>query len=127
MVRDATHGVVGDTGWFGAANPGWIREKRVETAVAALEDYVSGGGRSKKEKRGAYIVEIDVDTTIVGEDEVANCVCALDGLRIIVECAQEPRIFGSNELSRLVIRPELDQILSQRPSSSLLRRRPIDH
>lgn len=46
-----------------------------------------------------YIVEVDVDTTKVGQDEVSNGVCALDRLRVTVECGEKPRVFGSYELA----------------------------
>lgn len=44
--------------------------------------------------RGTYIVEVDVDTAVVGENEVADGVCALDGLGVVVECVQKPGVFG---------------------------------
>ena len=46
-----------------------------------------------------YIVKIDIYPAIVREYKVSNGVCPLDGLGVIVEGAQEPRIFGSNELA----------------------------
>ena len=36
VVGDGAHGIVGDTGGIGAANPGWVGEERVEAAVATL-------------------------------------------------------------------------------------------
>ena len=36
MMGDRAHGVVGDAGGIGAADPGWIGEERIEAAVAAL-------------------------------------------------------------------------------------------
>lgn len=79
-MRDGAHGVVGDAGWVGAAYPGGVGEERVEAAVAA-------------------IVEVYVYTTKVVENEVSNCVCALDGLRVVVEGGEEPWIFGCYELA----------------------------
>ncbi len=46
-----------------------------------------------------YIVEVYVYTTKVAENEVSDCVCALDGLRVVVEGAEEPGIFGCYELA----------------------------
>lgn len=46
-----------------------------------------------------YIVEVYVYTTKVVENEVSDCVCALDGLRVVVESSQEPRIFGCYKLA----------------------------
>lgn len=36
MVGNGAHGVVGDTSGVGTADPGWVGEKRVKAAVAAL-------------------------------------------------------------------------------------------
>ena len=36
MLRHRAHGVVGDARWLGATHPGWVGEKRVESAVAPL-------------------------------------------------------------------------------------------
>ena len=36
VVGDGAHSVVGDAGGIGTADPGWVGEKRVETAIAAL-------------------------------------------------------------------------------------------
>ena len=36
MLRNGSHGVVGDSGGRSEANPGGVGEERVETAVAAL-------------------------------------------------------------------------------------------
>ncbi len=41
MVGNGAHGVVGDTGRVGAADPGGVGEERIEAAVAALEIRVS--------------------------------------------------------------------------------------
>lgn len=66
VVGDGAHGVVGDAGGIRAADPGWVGKKRVEAAVAT-------------------IVEVDVDTAIMGEYEVSYSVCTLYRLGIIVE------------------------------------------
>lgn len=58
-------------------------------------------------KEGTHVVQVNVDTPIVCEDEVANCVCALDRMRVIIESFQEPRILRSYEFSRLGIGPHL--------------------
>ena len=36
VVGHGAHGIVGDAGRIGAADPGWVGEKRVEAAIAAL-------------------------------------------------------------------------------------------
>ena len=36
MVGDGAHGIVGDAGGIGAADPGRVGEKRVEATVTAL-------------------------------------------------------------------------------------------
>ena len=106
MVGDGAHGVVGDAGRVGAANPGGIGEKRVEAAVATLEINVSlefRGVTLERRKWGmrheTYIVEVYVYTTKVVENEVPDCICALDGLRVVVEGGKEPGIFSCYELA----------------------------
>ena len=74
MLRHGTHCIVRDSRRHGTAHPRWVREEGIETSVAA-------------------IVEIDVDATVEGEHEVADCVCALDGEGVVVECVEEPGIF----------------------------------
>ena len=46
-----------------------------------------------------YIVEVYIDTTKVVENEVSDCVRALDGLRVVVKGDEEPGIFGCYELA----------------------------
>ena len=46
-----------------------------------------------------YIVEVYVDTTKVVENEVSVCICALDGLRVVVKGGEEPGVFGCYELA----------------------------
>ena len=57
--------------------------------------------------RRTHIVEIDVYTAIVVEDKVANSVCALDGLRVVVKGFQKPGVLSCYELAGLGICPEL--------------------
>lgn len=49
--------------------------------------------------RTTYIVKIDIYPAIVREHKVSDGVCPLYRLGVVVEGAQEPRIFGSNELA----------------------------
>lgn len=65
-MGDGAHGIVGDAGGVGTTDPGWVGEKRVEAAVAA-------------------IVEVDVNTAIMREYKVTDSVCSLDRLGVIVE------------------------------------------
>lgn len=88
VTRDGTHCIVGDTSGQSAAQPSWIREQRVKTTVAA-------------------IVEVEIDTTIVGEDKVADGISALDWEFVVVEGLEEPRVFCSDELARGSIGPQL--------------------
>lgn len=88
MLGNGSHSIVRDTGGDSATKPGWVSQKRIESAIAA-------------------IVEIDVDSTIVSENEVANRVGTLNWEWVRVEGVKEPWVFGSNECSREIIRPEL--------------------
>ena len=48
---------------------------------------------------GTHIVEVYVYTAEVVENEVSDRVCALDGLRVVVESSEEPGIFRRYELA----------------------------
>lgn len=95
MLRYGSHGIVADSSGESAACPGGIAEEGVKTAVAP-------------------IVEIDVYATVVGEDEVADGVCALDGEVVAVEVVECPGVFGGYEVSRFFVCPELFDLVSQR-------------
>ena len=88
MARGGAHGVVGDSRGVCAAEPAWVGEEGIEASVAA-------------------VIEVDVDATVVGEDEVADCVGALDGLCVGVERGEKPRVLGCNQGAGLIIGPEL--------------------
>ena len=57
------------------------------------------GGSKEGFDRMTYIVKIDIYPAIVREYEVSDGVCPLYRLGVIVKGAQEPRIFGSDELA----------------------------
>lgn len=50
-------------------------------------------------KKRTYIVEVDIDATVMREYEVSDGICPLYRLGVIVESVQEPRVFSSNELA----------------------------
>lgn len=52
-----------------------------------------------------YIVEVDVGAAVVGEDEVADGVGALDGVAVVLEGVEEPGILRGDEVFRALIRP----------------------
>ena len=54
---------------------------------------------TKIQDRMTCIVEIDIYPAIVREHKVSDGVCPLYRLGVVVEGAQKPRIFGSNELA----------------------------
>jgi hypothetical protein len=80
MLGDGTHCIVTYSCRDGTSYPGWVGEKRIETAVTA-------------------VVEIDVDSAIESEDEVADGVCALDGEGVVIEGVDEPGVFFLDEFS----------------------------
>ena len=88
MLGHGAHGVVADACWYCAADPGRVGEKRVEAAIAA-------------------IVEVNVDTAVKCEHEVANGVCALDREAVAVEGGEKPGVFCTDELAGFIVRPEL--------------------
>ncbi len=80
MLGHGTHCVVADSCRYSTTYPCWVGEERVQAPVAA-------------------IVQIDVDATVVGEHEVADCVGALDGEGVAVEGGEEPWVFCADELA----------------------------
>jgi hypothetical protein len=107
VARDSAHCVVGNAGGDGAADPGRVSEKRVKAAVASL-CWVSGARCYGI--RSTYIVQIKVNSSKVMKHEVTNGIGALDGVRVAVEGLEEPRVFSSDKLSRLLVRPQLHPV-----------------
>jgi len=106
VTRDRTHGIVRDTSGNGAANPSWVGKKRVETAVAS-------------------IVQVNVDSTKVVEDKVANSIGALDGVGVAVESLEEPWVFLSDKLARLLVGPQLVLVVGVEVQAALLGALPV--
>jgi len=88
VVRHGAHGIIGNSGGHCLAHPGRVREQRFELAVAA-------------------IVQINIDTAEVVEDEVADGVGALDGVWVVLEGLVEPLVFILDELHASLIGPQL--------------------
>lgn len=80
VTRDRAHCIVGDTGRQSAAHPGGVREQRVQTTIAA-------------------IIQVEINTTIVGEDKVTDRVGTLNGIFVVVKRFEEPGVLGSDELA----------------------------
>ena len=59
-----------------------------------------------------YVVQINIGSAIVGQNEITDRVCALDGVCVAVKGLEEPRIFGGDEVAGLFIRPQLEQWLA---------------
>lgn len=51
-------------------------------------------------------VQIDVDTTVVIQDEVTDSISALDRIRVAVEGLEEPGVLLRDELARGNVSPE---------------------
>lgn len=63
---------------------------------------------------GTYIVQVDIGTTVMRQDKVANRVCALDGVLVAIESVQEPGVLGSDKVARLFVSPQLrDELATQ--------------
>lgn len=86
VTRNGAHCVVGDSCRSGPAHPRWVREKRVEAAIAA-------------------IVQVDVDSAIVCKYEIADCVGALNGEFVIVKGFEKPWVLVLDELARFGVGP----------------------
>lgn len=59
-----------------------------------------------------YIVQIDIGSAKMGQNEITDRVCALDGVFVAVKGLEEPGIFGGDEVARLFIRPQLESWLA---------------
>lgn len=88
MVRDSAHCIVRYSSGDGATDPGWVGKERVEATFAA-------------------VVKINVNPSVVREDEIADRVCALDGVWVIVESLEKPGVSLHDESAGLFICPEL--------------------
>lgn len=100
VLRGGSHGVVRNSRWFGAMEPGWVSEEGVEAAVAALKYRVSRGGMYIGNSwRQTYIIQVEVRAAEVNQNEVADSVCALDAVRVPIVGVKEPVIFGLYELA----------------------------
>ena len=80
VLRHRAHGIVADARRHREADPGWVAEEGVEPAVAA-------------------IVQVHVGAAIVGEDEVADGVGALDWEGVVVKGLDEPWVLCGNEFA----------------------------
>ena len=49
--------------------------------------------------KATYIIQVDVDTAKVRQNEVPYGICPLDRLAVIVESIEKPGVLGSNQLS----------------------------
>nr|POE76215.1 hypothetical protein CFP56_59694 [Quercus suber] len=88
MLGHGAHDIVADAGGDGAAEEGRVGEQGLERAVAA-------------------VVHVDVDAPVVGEDEVADGVGALDGILVALEGLEEPRVLLRDEVCGALVRPQL--------------------
>ena len=88
MLRYRAHSVIAYACRDCSSYPSAIGKEGIETAITA-------------------IVQIDVYPTVEGEDEVADCVGALDGVGVAVKGTEEPGVFCSNEVAGFVVSPEL--------------------
>jgi len=80
VTRNRAHCVVGDTGRQSAAHPGGVGEQRIQATVAT-------------------IVQVEINTTVVGEDKVTDRVGALNGVFVVVKGLEEPGVLGSDKLA----------------------------
>lgn len=88
VMGNGTHGIVGDSSGHSLAHPGRIREQRLKLTVAA-------------------IVQIEVDTAVVVQNEVSDGVGAFNRVRIVPERLFEPFVFLVDELQARIIGPQL--------------------
>jgi hypothetical protein len=88
MLRYRAHSVVAYARRDCSSYPCRVGKEGIKTAIAA-------------------IVEIDIDPAVKDENEVSDCVGALNGERVTVKGGEEPGVFCSNEFAGFFVRPEL--------------------
>jgi len=52
-----------------------------------------------------YIIHVNIDSSEVRQNEVADCISTHDRIRVVIECLQKPWVFCRNELSGFFVRP----------------------
>jgi len=88
VLGNRAHGVITDSCRHCRAYPSGVAEQRIQASVTA-------------------IVEIEINTAVVRENEVPDGIGALDGKRIRIEGFKKPGIFCCNEFARFGVCPEL--------------------
>jgi len=88
VLGNRAHNIVADSSRDCSTDPSWVAKERVETTVTA-------------------IVEIDVDSAVEMENEVADRVSALNGIKVRVEGYEEPGVFYCDKGSGHLVGPEL--------------------
>jgi hypothetical protein len=72
----------------------WSRGRRKEEAE-----------EGRKKGRETHIVKIEIDTTVVDENEISHCINSLDLEGVAVVGLQEPGVFLLNEVARCLFCP----------------------
>ncbi len=99
MRRYRAHGVIGNSSWCCAPYPSGIGQERIKATVAALRVRNSVMFRDSFGGERVYIIEIKVDATEVSEYEVADCVCSLDWLSVVVKGVKKPWVLSCDQLA----------------------------
>ena len=87
MSRRSAHSVIRYPCWVGCVHPCRELQERVHPSLTA-------------------VVEIEVHAAVVREDEVPDCVDALDIVRVVEECVEKPGVFFLDEREVVFICPE---------------------
>ena len=87
MLRDGTHGVIGNTCGSSTADPGMIGEQRIKSSVAPLKNVqlAFGADNGDPEMDKTHIIQINVYASKMGQNKVSNSVRSLDGVRVVVK------------------------------------------
>lgn len=87
MLGDRAHDVVGYSRRHSPAHKGGVAQQGVQTTLAS-------------------IVQVDVHAAVVGEDEIANGVGALDVVFVACKGAEEPGVFFGDKVEGRVVGPQ---------------------
>ena len=105
MLWDSAHSVIGNSCWYGTAQPRIEREQGVEPSFTA-------------------VIQVNVNAAVVYKDKVTYRICALDVVWVLLERLEKPRIFCLYKVVRFCVGPEHVLVVGMEVEAGLLRGKP---
>ena len=113
MVRARGEDVVAQGSAAGIRDPHRVVKKRRQIRLAALRVANVSTRSIVTRAEGTNVVQIEVDATVVHQNEVPNSIDALDGEAISVVRPEEPWVVRLDKVARALLRPKLYSAQSQ--------------